>query len=158
MIHVSAILDKELAESPVSVEGGSIEAKVLSERLKGFAVFEQKSYRTDIAIISAPFDERYASFVYGIRGIPLGKIFKDQIGASICDSIKHNSPFKFARGTKDLASPERRPARSRHSSNRKRFEPDAAKHLSSAAGDGRKPASVGWSEGLGRSVPQAVFH
>src|SRR4030081_3624820 len=37
-VHVRAVLDEELAEPPVPVEGGGVEAKIVSQRLQRFAI------------------------------------------------------------------------------------------------------------------------
>jgi hypothetical protein len=91
-IDVSSILNEELAKPPVPMKRSPIEAEVVAEGLEGFAIREQVSYRTDIAVVGAPFDERHSTTVRGAGGMALREIIEDQVGSSIGDSIKHLSP------------------------------------------------------------------
>jgi hypothetical protein len=62
---VGPLLDQELAEPPVAVEGGTIEIKIVAQRSQRFAMREQMPDGADIAIISAPADQRGAGIVGG---------------------------------------------------------------------------------------------
>ena len=55
----------------MAVNRSAVEVEVLAERLERLAVLAQESYGTDVAVVRAPFDERYAAAVRGVRGVTL---------------------------------------------------------------------------------------
>ena len=56
-VGIGSLLEEKLAELPVSVEGGSVETKVVSQRVNRFAAGEEESDGADVAVIGAPADE-----------------------------------------------------------------------------------------------------
>jgi hypothetical protein len=87
-IDVGALLDQELAQAPVPVKCRAIEVQVVAQRLQGFAVGQQESHRTHVAVVRAPPDQRRTSAVGQCRRVPLRDKVEDQVGASGRDPVQ----------------------------------------------------------------------
>src|SRR5271169_2132755 len=91
-IRICAVLDEELAEPPVPVEGCGVETEIVSQRWQCFAVRKQEFYGTDIAVVCTPIDERRSFFVLGGCGMPSSDVVEHEVGTAVCDAINHVCP------------------------------------------------------------------
>jgi hypothetical protein len=82
-VHVRAIFNEKLAQTPVPMKDGAIEIEVFTQRFQGLCMGEQKPDATDIAIISAPLDERHSAGVRRVGGMARGDVIEHQVSAPI---------------------------------------------------------------------------
>lgn len=82
-VHVRTVLDKEFAETPVSVEAGGVQIEVMTERGQIGTARKKKPDGADVAVIGAPAEERDAVgilFVWRTAGI-------EQLEYKVCAPI-----------------------------------------------------------------------
>ena len=89
MVHLRAILDQELTELPVPMKSRALKIEILSERLEQFAMGEQESDSAHIAIVGAPLDDGNAVDLHRPGSLPCRKTVKNQISASIGNSLQN---------------------------------------------------------------------
>lgn len=80
VIGIGAGLDEELAQLPMTMESRAVEVEIVAETFQGSAVRQKQAQGADVAIISAPADERDAAGVGGARLEPGGQPIVDAVG------------------------------------------------------------------------------
>jgi hypothetical protein len=80
-------LDEIFAKPPMTMKAGTIEVEIPTECGQRFTIGQEEPHRADVAVVSAPLNQRHAIDAYS-RGFATGDVFEDEVGATVGDPVK----------------------------------------------------------------------
>ena len=90
VIDIRAVLDEELAKTPVTVEASTIEVKIFPQCSQRFTIGEEELDGAHVTVIHTMADQGYSINCCGC-GIATCDIIEDEVSTAISNSIQHQN-------------------------------------------------------------------